>query len=199
VRKNARFKIATGFAGTPFLPHALTKIGATNLFYRMLMHRKCPSWLYQVKMGATTMWERWDSMLPDGSINPGHMTSFNHYAFGAVGQWMHEIIGGLTTLVPGWKIFKVAPLPGGGLSYAKVKYDSPYGMIESEWELDGEILTLNVTVPLNTQAVIVVPGARAERKVGSGKYTFKTIYHSEPWPPLPINNAMAPGLDNEIE
>lgn len=80
IKKGSKFKIATGFAGTPVIGHALTKIDQTQLFYRMLYERKCPSWLYPVTMGSTTIWERWDSMLPDGSVNPGEMTSFNHYA-----------------------------------------------------------------------------------------------------------------------
>ena len=82
--------MATGFAGTPFVLDALSRTGHVDTAYRMLMEKECPSWLYPITMGATTVWERWDSMLPDGSINPGEMTSFNHYALGAVADWMHR-------------------------------------------------------------------------------------------------------------
>ena len=87
--------VATGFLGTPLICDALTGAGAVDDAYRLLRQTECPSWLYPVTMGATTIWERWDSMLPDGSVNPGAMTSFNHYAFGAVADWMHRVIGGL--------------------------------------------------------------------------------------------------------
>ena len=93
--------IRTGFAGTPYVTHALTKTGHLDDAYRLLLQRECPSWLYAITMGATTIWERWDSMLPDGSINPGQMTSFNHYAFGAIAHWMHQTIGGFAHWSPG--------------------------------------------------------------------------------------------------
>ncbi len=94
--------IATGFAGTPYVCDALTSTGHLDDAYRLLLQQECPSWLYPVTMGATTIWERWDSMLPDGTINPGQMTSFNHYALGAVADWMHRIIGGITPVEPGY-------------------------------------------------------------------------------------------------
>ena len=90
-----RHHVATGFLGTPLICDALTSAGAVDNAYQLLRQTGCPSWLYPVTMGATTVWERWDSMLPDGSVNPGQMTSFNHYAFGAVADWMHRVIGGL--------------------------------------------------------------------------------------------------------
>jgi alpha-L-rhamnosidase len=125
IRSSVRFKIATGF--TPIVDHALTKMGMSQLFYRMLLHKKSPSWLYSVLMGATTIWERWDSLLPDGTVNPGEMTSFNHYVLGAVGNWIHSVIWGVQPLEPGWKNILVRPIPGGDLSHAKVKYLSPSG------------------------------------------------------------------------
>ena len=96
-------RISTGFAGTPFITDALTTTGHLDDAYRLLLQRECPSWLYPVTMGATTVWERWDSMLPDGTINPGEMTSFNHYALGAVADWMHRTIGGVAPLEPGYQ------------------------------------------------------------------------------------------------
>lgn len=148
IRSKARFKIATGFAGTPILGHALTKVGHSQLFYRMLLHKKCPSWLYPVTMDATTIWERWDSMLPDGSINPGDMTSFNHYALGSVANWMHSVIGGLAALEPGWKRVLIRPIPGGTITNATVSFDSPYGVIEVNWTLQDDTMSLRATVLL---------------------------------------------------
>ena len=112
------YRISTGFAGTPFVTDALTATGHLDDAYRLLLQQECPSWLYSVTMGATTVWERWDSMLPDGSINPGEMTSFNHYALGAVADWMHRVIGGVAPAEPGYRTVRVAPRPGGGITWA---------------------------------------------------------------------------------
>ncbi len=101
VRKSGH-RISTGFAGTPFITDALAETGHLDDAYQLLLQRECPSWLYSVTMGATTVWERWDSMLPDGTINPGEMTSFNHYALGAVADWIHRTVGGLAPLEPGY-------------------------------------------------------------------------------------------------
>ena len=97
------YHIATGFLGTPFVTDALTNAGELATAYELLLQRENPSWLYPVTMGATTIWERWDSMLPDGTINPGDMTSFNHYAFGAVADWLHRTVGGLAPAAPGYR------------------------------------------------------------------------------------------------
>src|SRR5262249_39916577 len=106
------YRISTGFVGTPLVLPALTATGDTRTAYRLLTETACPSWLYPVTMGATTIWERWDSMLPDGSINPGEMTSFNHYALGSVADWMHRTIGGIAPAAPGYRELRFAPVPG---------------------------------------------------------------------------------------
>ena len=132
-------KIATGFLGTPLICDALTSAGAIDDAYQLLTQRECPSWLYPVTMGATTIWERWDSMLPDGSINPGEMTSFNHYALGAVADWMHRVVGGLAPGAPGYRVINVAPRPGGGIAWARTAHLTPYGRAEVAWRrADGE-------------------------------------------------------------
>lgn len=165
------YKIATGFAGTPFVTQALAKTGHLGTAYSMLLQTKCPSWLYPVTMGATTVWERWDSMLEDGSINPGSMTSFNHYALGAVASTLHEVIGGLNIASRGYRTFTIAPQPGGGLSRCSVWHESPYGKIESAWTIEGNEFTLSSLVPLNTSAVVSLPDG-TEHEVGSGRYRF---------------------------
>jgi alpha-L-rhamnosidase len=190
VRANSRFKIATGFAGTRFIGDALTKVGQSNLFYRMLMERKCPSWLYPVTMGATTIWERWDSMLPDGTINPGEMTSFNHYALGAVAGWMHGVILGLGTVEPGWKVFRVEPVPGAKLKWAEGRYTSGYGECAVRWEIrsgeGGEVFWMRVKVPPNTKVQVKLPGSDDVKVVGSGIYTWEVPHKAELWPPRAI-------------
>ncbi|PZU31409.1 MAG: alpha-L-rhamnosidase, partial [Actinomyces sp.] len=151
--------VATGFAGTPVLTAALSATGHADAAYRLLMETSCPSWLYAVTMGATTTWERWDSMLPDGSINPGGMTSFNHYALGAVAAWLQRTVGGLAPAEPGYRVIDVAPVPGGGLSAAESVHRTPYGWAASSWRLDDDgRLELDVVVPVGATARVRLPG-----------------------------------------
>lgn len=191
----ARFRVSTGFAGTPQILHALTRHGHLDLAYAMLLEEGCPSWLYQVSLGATTMWERWDSMLPDGSINPGQMTSFNHYALGSVGEWMHRNIGGITPLRPGWTQFAVVPRPGGDITRAATEFLSPHGLIRCAWSVeDGSPrrFRLRLTVPPNSSASINMPAAATANAggpeiVGSGEHQFECEYLSpHRWPPEPL-------------
>jgi alpha-L-rhamnosidase len=152
------YRISTGFAGTPYILDALTRTGHLDAAYRLLLERGCPSWLYPVTMGATTIWERWDSMLPDGSVNPGEMTSFNHYALGAVADWMHRVIGGIAPLEPGYSRVLIAPRPGGGLTWARAGLDTAHGRIEVSWRLvDGEP-SVDVTLPAGVTGVLSLPG-----------------------------------------
>jgi alpha-L-rhamnosidase len=170
-------RIGTGFVGTPLICDALTGAGAVDDAYRLLLQTECPSWLYAVTMGATTVWERWDSMLPDGTINPGQMTSFNHYALGAVADWMHRTLAGLAPAAPGYKEIVVRPRPGGGLTHARAAHRTPYGDAEVSWERDGERFTLHVLVPPNTTAAVHLPGA-PERAVqaGPGRHSFHCVF-----------------------
>ncbi len=160
------YHIRTGFVGTPLICDALCNTGHFAAAYRLLMQQGCPSWLYPVTMGATTVWERWDSMLPDGSINPGEMTSFNHYALGAVADWMQRTIAGLAPAAPGYRQIVIRPRPGAGLTHASASHRTPYGLAESSWRIvDGQI-TLTVTVPPNTSAKVSLPGSTAARSRG---------------------------------
>ncbi|HLS92243.1 MAG TPA: family 78 glycoside hydrolase catalytic domain [Microbacterium sp.] len=152
-------RIDTGFAGTPFVTDALTLTGHVDDAYRLLLQTECPSWLYPVTMGATTVWERWDSMLPDGSINPGEMTSFNHYALGAVADWMHRTVGGIAPAEPGYRRVLIAPVPGPGIDHAETSLDSPAGRVSVSWRVSGDTLALTAEVP--TPAVVRIPGAAA--------------------------------------
>jgi alpha-L-rhamnosidase len=193
--KLANFKVATGFVGTPIVTHALSSVGLQNLAYRMLFERECPSWLYPITMGATTIWERWNSMLPDGSINPGGMTSFNHYALGSIVNWLHEVVGGISPLEPGWKHSLIRPVPGGSLTHAEVKHETPYGMLSCEWSIDAGQFKLSLLVPPNTTANVVMPDKQASSILGekeqgmvlsSGHWDFSCAYETEKWKPEAI-------------
>lgn len=167
------YRIATGFVGTPLVCDALTDHGYAAAAYRLLLQTECPSWLYPVTMGATTIWERWDSMLPDGSINEGDMTSFNHYALGAVADWMHRSLAGLAPAAPGYRKLLVQPRPGGGLDWAEARHETPYGEASVRWDRTGQDFTLDVAVPAGCTATVVLPDAGGTvHEVGSGTHSF---------------------------
>jgi alpha-L-rhamnosidase len=167
-------RIGTGFVGTPLICDALTDAGAGADAYRLLLQTECPSWLYAVTMGATTIWERWDALLPDGTINPGEMTSFNHYALGAVADFLHRAVAGLAPVAPGYRRMLVRPRPGGGLTHARAAHDTPYGRAEVDWTVTGGRLTLRVLVPPNTTAAVHLPEA-PDRPIeaGPGEHVFQ--------------------------
>ncbi|MFF7654765.1 alpha-L-rhamnosidase [Streptomyces sp. NPDC007983] len=153
--------LSTGFLGTPRLLPTLTATGHTDLAHRLLQQRTFPSWGYQIDRGSTTMWERWDSIKPDGGFQDVGMNSFNHYAYGSVGEWMYQNITGITPAAPGFRRILIRPRPGGEVRSAEGRHDSPYGPIATRWsQRDGEF-TLAVSVPVNTTAEIWVPARRA--------------------------------------
>ncbi|WP_328608324.1 glycoside hydrolase family 78 protein [Amycolatopsis sp. NBC_00345] len=153
------FRIGTGFVGTPLIADALTASGRPDLAYRLVLERGNPSWLYPVTMGATTIWERWDSMLPDGSVNPGEMTSFNHYALGAVADWLHRTVAGLAPSSPGYRSLEVRPRPDAALTHAWARHETPYGEASVSWRREDGRFTLDVVVPAGASATVHVPGA----------------------------------------
>jgi alpha-L-rhamnosidase len=170
---NNGYRVATGFAGTPYICDALSETGHLDVGYRLLLQRECPSWLYPVTMGATTIWERWDAMLPDGTINPGEMTSFNHYALGAVADWMHRVILGINPAEPGYRTVRIAPRPGGGLTWARGSLATAHGTVAVSWQLDDDgRLTATVTLPGGIAAEIDLPGATPVRVTG-GTHTLE--------------------------
>ncbi len=180
-------RIATGFVGTPLVTDALSSTGELPAAYDLLLERECPSWLYPVTQGATTIWERWDSLLPDGRVNPGSMTSFNHYALGAVADWLHRTVAGLAPAAPGYHRLLVAPRPGGGLSRAHAAHDTPYGRAEVRWHRSDGYLTVDVTVPANTAALVRLPDPTVEPvEVGPGRHTLRCRFRpATADPPLP--------------
>jgi alpha-L-rhamnosidase len=171
-------KIATGFVGTPLVCDALTATGHADTAYGLLLQEQCPSWLYPVLQGATTIWERWDALTPDGRVMPDGlaMISFNHYALGAVADWLHRVVGGLAPAAPGWRELRIAPEPGGGLTLASSRLDTPYGMASSSWELGEGTVTIEAVVPPNTTARVHLPGAADELQVGAGSHRWTVPY-----------------------
>ncbi|QDP97101.1 Bacterial alpha-L-rhamnosidase [Microlunatus elymi] len=162
-------RISTGFVGTPLVSDALSGTGQLDTAYRLLLETECPSWLYAVTQGATTVWERWDSLLPDGTVNPGTMTSFNHYALGAVADWMHRVLAGLDVIEPGYRKISFRPQPGGGLSWAQARLVTPYGPAGIRWQLDDRQLQVELDVPTGSSGVVQLPGQQPQQ-VGSGHH-----------------------------
>ena len=155
--------LTTGFLGTPYLCHVLSNTGHTDIAYKLLLQESYPSWLYPVKMGATTIWERWDGQKPDSTFQDIGMNSFNHYAYGAIGDWMYQVMAGIDTYkeFAGYKKIRIMPHPGGGLSYVRADLDTYYGRVSSHWKQEEGKFVLEVTVPLNTTADIYIPGEMA--------------------------------------
>ena len=176
IRQN-EYHIATGFPGTPYVLFALADNGYEEDAYKMLLTDTCPSWLYEVKVGGTTIWERWDALREDGTCNTGEddgtggMVSFNHYASGAVGDFLYRRIVGIEALEGGYKSFQIAPLMGGDLSFARGSVMTAYGRISSGWKYQNGKFTIDVDVPVGTTCHLVMPGGKREI-LGSGKYSF---------------------------
>ncbi|HUS02815.1 MAG TPA: glycoside hydrolase family 78 protein [Chitinophagaceae bacterium] len=162
--------LTTGFLGTPYLCHVLTRFGYDSVAYKLLLRQTYPSWLYPVKMGATTIWERWDGQKPDSTFQTPGMNSFNHYAYGAIGDWMYRVITGIDTdeEETGYKKIIIKPHPGGNLTYANADYETMYGKVSSHWKKDNGHLTMDVEIPANTSAKIYIPSV-SETIKESGK------------------------------
>jgi alpha-L-rhamnosidase len=170
----AGFRISTGFAGTPLVTDALTMTGHLDEAYLLLLETGRPSFLYPVIHGATTIWERWDSIRPDGTLNPSGMTSLNHYALGAVVDWMHRTIGGLTALEPGYSRVRIAPRPGGDLTSATLTHLTEHGEIRVAWSIEGRSARLDLLIPNGVTAAVELPlhPQDATHEVSGGNHTW---------------------------
>jgi alpha-L-rhamnosidase len=177
------FRIGTGFVGTPLVTDALSSTGHVDVAYRLLLQTGCPSWLYPVTMGATTVWERWDSMLPDGRINSDGMTSFNHYALGAVADWLHRRVAGLAPAAPGYREILVRPEPSQALTSASARHLTPYGEASVSWERADGWFNLEVRVPVGSVARVFLPGEDTPRLAGHGEHHWEVADPVEPATP----------------
>ncbi|HOA38529.1 MAG TPA: alpha-L-rhamnosidase C-terminal domain-containing protein, partial [Flavihumibacter sp.] len=184
--KSYNYHLTTGFLGTPYLCFVLSRYGYNDLAYTLLVQETYPSWLYPVKMGATTIWERWDGMKPDSSFQNVGMNSFNHYAYGAIGDWMYRVLAGIDINGDsvGYKNMLIRPLVNarklnlpdkdtssvkGALTRVSAALKTLYGEVRSGWERDGASLVMTVAIPANTKATITIPGARQQDVVVNGK------------------------------
>ena len=167
--------ITTGFLGTPHICHVLTNYGYLEKAYALLEQKTYPSWLYPVTKGATTIWERWDGIMPNGDLQNKTMNSFNHYAYGAIGDWLYRVVAGIDIDEenPGYKNVIIAPKPGGTLTAAKANHHSMFGTIESSWVIENDQFKLNIVVPPNTTAKVILPNADLQKVKESGQVLKK--------------------------
>lgn len=171
--------LTTGFLGTPYLCGVLSDNGKIKEAYELLMKDDYPSWIYPITKGATTIWEHWDGIKPDDSMWSADMNSFNHYAYGAIGEWLYKVVGGINSSEkkPGYKHSVIRPQPGGGLTYAETQLESLYGKLAVKWEIVEDKIRIHVDVPTNTTAEIHLPyqseGEDAVHYVGSGSYDYE--------------------------
>ncbi|MFB6342149.1 glycoside hydrolase family 78 protein [Saccharicrinis sp. FJH62] len=171
--------LTTGFVGTPLLCSSLSSTGRDDLAFMLLMRKDYPSWLYPVTQGATTIWERWDGQKPDGSFQDVGMNSFNHYAYGAIGEWLYTYVAGirLDPDQPGYKHFFLSPHVGGGLTYANASFNSMYGLIRSDWKVEGKTFVYEVEIPANTMATVILPNADIKKLMINDKPANKTQHY----------------------
>lgn len=170
---NHKNHLATGFVGTPYICHTLSENGAHEMAATLFMKEDYPSWLYAVNMGATTIWERWNSIKPDGTFDESGMNSLNHYAYGSVGDWMYRKVAGLSQLEPGYKRFQVKPMFVKGIEEWGTEFESVYGKIVANTSCKAGKIHVHVEVPANTTAVIVLPEKEEVHEVGSGVYDYE--------------------------
>ncbi|WMJ89584.1 alpha-L-rhamnosidase [Anaerocolumna sp. MB42-C2] len=175
--KENNYHLTTGFIGTPYLCHVLSKNGYSEIAYRLLMQTDYPSWLYQILKGATTIWEHWDGKKPDDTFWSPNMNSFNHYAYGAIGDWLYRVVAGIEIdeEYPGYKHLIIKPSINDCIQNVTCEYESVYGKIISKWEI-GEDNTVDmlVRVPANTVGTIYLPDQENTKlDVGSGEYRFQ--------------------------
>ena len=175
------YRIGTGFPGTPYILFALADNGRPDVAFRMLTNETCPSWLYEVKMGATTVWERWDGLdehgeCPIGDDGTDLMISYNHYASGAVGAFLYRRVAGIEPVEAGYRRFRVRPLVGGGLMWANGHVDTPYGTAGSAWSVTGTRFTLTVDVPFGTTCEATLPDGTI-RELAHGTHTMACDLH----------------------
>ena len=168
--------LTTGFLGTPYLCHVLTRFGYMEVAYQLLLQDTYPSWLYPVKMGATTIWERWDGIRPDSTFQDRGMNSFNHYAYGAIGDWMYREMVGLDTYEDGvgYKHSRVQPYIGGGFTSASASLKTNYGKLSSGWQVTSDRIILDVEIPDNTNSTVYIP-AKSIESISEGNLHIITL------------------------
>ncbi|MFC5433241.1 family 78 glycoside hydrolase catalytic domain [Microbacterium suwonense] len=190
------YHIATGLVGTSMIARALSSTGHADAASRLLFQTEAPSWLFPVTVGATTVWERWDGLRPDGTLNPGAMVSFNHVALGSVAAWLHEDVVGLRAAEPGYRRSRIEPLILDGLDHAEAAHLTPYGRLRARWERQQDEVTLTVEVPPNTTAEVLLPDGRTfDVLSGEHEWSFADSPRAT-HPPLTLDSSMAELADD---
>jgi alpha-L-rhamnosidase len=161
--------LSTGFVGVSYLLPVLTEVGRAETASSVLLKDTFPSWLFSVKHGATTIWERWDGWTPEKGFQDPGMNSFNHYSLGSCGEYLFGYIGGIRPASPGFKKITIAPVVCDGLDWARTRYDSIQGRITTSWKREGSQLSLEVTIPPNTSATVAIPSGPQREITESGK------------------------------
>ena len=196
--RNNEHHIPTGFVGTPLICDALCQTGHCEDAYDLLLQTSCPSWLYPVTQGSTTIWERWDAILPDSSILKTGMLSFNHYAFGAVADWMHRTLAGVAPFQPGYREIAFSPIPGEGLTYTKASHHTPYGLASGGWRISGDQIHYELHLPPNTSAQVNLREMGGETiTVGSGEHHWDfTVAGSQPTQRLTLDSTIGEFMEH---
>lgn len=171
--ENHKNHLTTGFVGTPYLCHALSENGAHDMASVLFMKEDYPSWLYAVNMGATTIWERWNGIYPDGSMPHPGLNSMNHYANGSIGDWIYRKIGGINQLEAGYHKFYIRPMFVRGIEEADTQLETPYGKIRSYWKCQGKKIQIKICIPANTTAIVYLPEKDGVLELGSGNYSWE--------------------------
>jgi alpha-L-rhamnosidase len=170
---NHKNHLSTGFVGTPYLCHTLTENNLHDLAGTLFLREDYPSWLYSVKKGATTIWERWNSIMPNGDFDVSGMNSLNHYAYGSIGDWMYRRLAGINQMEPGYKKILIKPQFIKGITFVEASFKSVYGEIKSAWSCKNKLIKVDIEIPANTTAIIYLPEKNNPIEVGSGAYHYE--------------------------
>ena len=189
------YRVTTGFVGTPYLLFALSDNGYHETACRVLLNNGCPGWLYETDMGATTIWERWDSLLPDGQPNPNDMNSYNHYAYGSVMEFVYRRIAGIEAIAAGFESVKIAPQPCKGIPCLKAEYESVHGKIVSSYKQAHGKIEFQITIPNGMSGEIVLPG-ETPIHANSGSYMFERSWEELSVPPFTPDSFVSEVFDN---
>ncbi len=164
--------LTTGFVGVGLLCPVLSDLGYSDVAHRLLLNDTFPSWGYSIRHGATTIWERWDGWTEESGFQTPTMNSLNHYSLGSVGEWLYEHVAGIRAARPGYEHVEIAPEPG-GLAWARASYQSVRGPIASEWSQDDGVFRLEVEIPANVTATVVMPDGESH-DIGPGRHSFSS-------------------------
>ena len=193
------YRMKSGFTGTPLMIRTMFENGMAEEAYRLIFNEKCPGWMYQVNLGATTIWERWNSLLPDGKISGTMMNSLNHYAYGSVAEAIYQWVGGLKMLDTAWKKARIAPVPDHRVYGCCIEYESPYGCYRVDWQVNHHNeISLKVRIPHGCEAEICLPFSdRAPFEVGEGEHSFDYVLKKDIRHPYSVDNKVLDLLENE--